>query len=525
LVDVVEWTKFNNLEWKKDGSGFFYARFLQPEANAVLTSQARNHTLYFHRVGSKQEDDEVIYAPREHPEWLLSAWVAPDGKSLYISVAAASSNNALYYRDLERKEAPVIPLIEGFTDANQPIGQIAGKVIVRTTKDAPNGRVVSFDPRKPEPGNWTTLIPERKEPLEDALMAPGKILTSYLVDVKSSLRVYSLDGKLENEVKLPAPGVAIWSDQSEQETERYFTFETITSPASVYRYDTERRTVSLVFQPERTFDASQYETIQVFYPSKDGTKIPMFLSYKKGLQRNGTNPVMLYGYGGFNISLTPRFSPYPLGWMEMGGIYAVANLRGGGEYGEKWHLAGSKQNKQNVFDDFIAAAEWLIGEKYTNSKKLAILGGSNGGLLVGACLNQRPDLFAAAIPAVGVMDMLRFHKFTIGAAWAGDYGNPDLPEDFAVVRKYSPIHNIKKGTVYPATLISTADHDDRVVPAHSFKYAATMQYSQEGKAPILIRIETQAGHGGGKPKSKQIDEWTDMIAFLRDSLAMAPRPQ
>jgi prolyl oligopeptidase len=346
------------------------------------------------------------------------------------------------------------------------------------------------------------------------------VICTYLKDASTHVRIYTLAGKPDHEVALPGAGAAAWAENGEEEMEQFYAFSGFTRPATVYRYDVKARRSEPLFASNLSFDPDVFETKQVFYRSKDGTRVPMFLTYRKGIKLDGRNPTLLYGYGGFNIALTPDFKPHYIGWLEMGGIFAVANLRGGSEYGEAWHKAGMLHNKQNVFDDFIAAAEYLIASKYTSTPKLAIMGGSNGGLLVGAVLNQRPDLFGAAIPRVGVMDMLRFHKFTIGSAWVSDYGSPDNPADFAVLRKYSPLHNIRQGTQYPPTLIVTADHDDRVVPSHSFKYAAELQRAQEGKAPILIRIETSAGHGAGKPTAKIIEEEADIYAFLREALKM-----
>ncbi|MBI4904076.1 MAG: S9 family peptidase [Acidobacteria bacterium] len=521
LADHIEWIKFSDPEWSADSKGFYYGRYPKPENANLLTSANSDNKLYYHRTGTKQAEDTLIYERPDKREWGFDPWTSQDGRYLFVFARQGTGvERQVFYKDLRQPGAPFVTLIGDYSAEYIPVGNQGPVVYFSTTHRAPKSRIIAIDLRQPDPANWREIIPESKDKLEQAFWSAGHLICLYLRDAKNVAALYTLEGKFVREAALPGLGTVLWSGQPQQEQDQYFAYTGYTMPLSLYRYETKSNTATPLFEDRFSFDPSLYETQQVFYPSKDGTKIPMFLTARKGLQRNGNNPAFLYGYGGFSVSLKPAFSPLYIAWMDMGGIVAIVNLRGGGEYGEDWHRAGMKQNKQNVFDDFIAAGEWLIANKYTSREKLAINGASNGGLLVGAVLNQRPDLFGAAIPQVGVMDMLRFHKFTIGRAWTSDYGDPDDPQDFSTLLKYSPLQNIRKGAQYPPTLVMTADHDDRVVPSHSFKYGAALQAAQEGKAPILIRIETSAGHGAGKPKSKLIDEWTDMLAFLRESLKM-----
>jgi prolyl oligopeptidase len=521
LPDVLKWVKFSGASWTKDGKGFFYSRYDEPKGGAALRDANYFHKLYYHRVGTAQADDKLIYERPDNKELGFAGSVTDDGHYLIISVwQGTSPKNRLYYKDLTQPDAPVVRLLDDFDAAYNFIDNDGPVFWFKTDLDAPLGRVLAIDVRHPERGNWKTVVPQGADKLESAGVVNNSFLLEYLKDARTEVRVYDLNGKFLRNVDLPGIGTAAGFGGKRKDKETFYSFTSFVSPTTIYRYDPVAGRSSVFRQPKVDFDASRYETKQVFYNSKDGTRVPMFLTYKKGLKLDGENPTLLYAYGGFDISLTPAFSVSNLVWLEMGGIYAQPNLRGGGEYGEEWHLAGTKAHKQNVFDDFIAAAEWLIANKYTSTPKLAIRGGSNGGLLVGACLTQRPDLFGAALPAVGVMDMLRFHKFTIGWAWTSDYGSSDNPEDFKTLYAYSPLHNLKPGTKYPPTLITTADHDDRVVPGHSFKFAATMQADQAGTAPVLIRIETKAGHGAGKPISKQIEEVADAWAFLARNLGM-----
>jgi prolyl oligopeptidase len=452
---------------------------------------------------------------------MIGGGVTDDGRYLIINISTGSSSkNALFYKDLQAKDASVVELINGF-DANYGVIDNDGPVFyVRTNLNAPKGRIIAIDTRKPERDNWKELVPQANDVLGGINVVNDMLVTSYLKDARTQLKIFDLNGKLVREVQLPGIGSASNIVGQRKDKEGFYSFQSYTTPSTIYRYDMVSGKSTVFRQPKVDMNPNDYETKQVFYTSKDGTRIPMFISHRKGLKLDGGNPTLLYGYGGFNSSQTPGFSVSNLVWMEMGGVFAVANLRGGGEYGKEWHEAGTKLKKQNVFDDFIAAGEWLISNKYTQPSKLAVMGGSNGGLLVGAVVNQRPELFGAALPAVGVMDMLRFHKFTIGWAWVSDYGSPDNPEEFRALYAYSPYHNLKPGTKYPAILVTTADHDDRVVPSHSFKYAARLQEAQAGPTPVLIRIETKAGHGSGKPITKTIEEVSDKWGFLVRALNM-----
>ena len=520
LPDVLQWSKFSGAAWSKDDKGFFYSRYDEPKGTALRDANYFQK-LYYHQLGTSQSEDKLIYERPDNKELLFGGTVTDDGRYLVIHVSQGTSpKNRLYYKDLTNVDAPVVKLLDDF-DAQYLFVDNDGPVFwIQTDLQSPRSKLIAIDTRHPERASWKTIVPESKDKLEQSTVVDKRFLLSYLKDARTEVRVYDLQGKAIRNVDLPGIGTATGFQGKRTDKETFYSFTSFISPTTVYRYEPSSGKSSVFKQPKVDFDPSQYETKQVFYNSKDGTRVPMFLTYKKGLQLDGQNPTLLYAYGGFDISLTPSFSVPNLVWLEMGGIYAQPNLRGGGEYGEEWHLAGTKAHKQNVFDDFIAAAEWLIANKYTSTPKLAIRGGSNGGLLVGACLTQRPDLYGATLPHVGVMDMLRFQKFTIGWAWTSDYGSSDNPEDFKALYAYSPLHNLKPGTKYPPTLIATADHDDRVVPGHSFKFAATMQADQAGPAPVLIRIETKAGHGAGKPISKIIDETADEWSFVAYNLKM-----
>jgi prolyl oligopeptidase len=521
LPDVIKWVKFSGASWTKDGKGFFYSRYDEPKEGTEMRGTNYFQKLYYHKLGTAQAEDKLIYERPDNKEMLFGGSVTDDGHYLIIHVSQGTSpKNRLYYKDLTQPDSQVVKLLDDF-DARYSFVDNDGPVFwIQTDLDATRGRVIAIDTRSPEKSKWKTVVPQGKDKLENVSVVDNVFLLDYLKDARTEVRVHDLQGRFLRNVDLPGIGTAAGFGGKRTDKETFYAFTSFTAPSTVYRYDPAAGKSSVFKQPKVDFDPAQYETKQVFYNSKDGTRVPMFLTYKKGLKLDGQNPTLLYAYGGFDISLTPFFSVPNLVWLEMGGIYAQPNLRGGGEYGEDWHLAGTKAKKQNVFDDFIAAAQWLITNKYTSTPKLAIRGASNGGLLVGACLTQRPDLYGAALPEVGVMDMLRFHKFTIGWAWTSDYGSSDSPEDFKALYAYSPLHNLKPGTRYPPTLIATSDHDDRVVPGHSFKFAATMQADQAGPAPVLIRIETKAGHGAGKPISKIIDEMADSWGFLGHNLNM-----
>ncbi|MEM6613468.1 MAG: prolyl oligopeptidase family serine peptidase [Cyanobacteria bacterium P01_C01_bin.72] len=518
-ADHLKWIKFSGASWTRDNQGFFYSRYDEPNEQTKLEDVNYYQKLYYHRLGTTQAEDTLIYHRPDQKEWGFSAGVTEDGKYLIISVwLGTDSKNLVFYRNLAQPDSEVVELINEFEASYGVIDHDQDTLWVQTDLDAPRGRVIAIDLNNPERQNWQEIIPEASETLESVGLLNNQFVVDYLKDARSQIKIYTLDGSLVREVELPGIGSAGGFNGKRHDKETFYTFTSFTTPATIYRYDMTTGASELFRQPQIDFNPEDYQTEQVFYPSKDGTKIPMFITHKKGIELNGENPTYLYAYGGFNISLTPSFSISNLVWLEMGGIYAMPNLRGGGEYGEAWHQAGMKDKKQNVFDDFIAAGEWLIEQKYTSQEKLAIAGGSNGGLLVGACMTQCPDLFAAAIPAVGVLDMLRFHKFTIGWAWCAEYGSPDNEDDFKTLYAYSPLHNLKESTAYPATMITTADHDDRVVPAHSFKFAAALQAAHTGDNPVLIRIETKAGHGAGKPTSKIIEEAADKWGFLMANL-------
>lgn len=508
LVDV----KFSGLSWHNN-EGFYYSSYDKPKGSA-LSEKTQVHKLFFHKLGTKQSEDDLIFGGEKTPRRYIGGSVTEDQQYLVISAANATYGNELYLRDLSKKDAPIVPIVTGFDNEQDVVYAENGKLYLTTNRNAPNRKLVVTDANHPQPENWKDLIPETEFPLTIAT-GGRKFFAQYIKDAVSQVFQYNLEGKKEMEIKLPGLGTASGFGGKREETEVYYTYTSYTAPASIFKYDIPTGKTSLYKTSGVKINGEDFESKQVFYTSKDGTQVPMIITYKKGMQLNGKNPVMLYGYGGFNISLTPSFSVSNTVFMENGGIYAVANLRGGGEYGDKWHNAGTKTSKQNVFDDFIAAAEYLIKENYTSKEYLAISGGSNGGLLVGACMTQRPDLYKVCFPAVGVLDMLRYHKFTAGAGWAYDYGTADdSKEMFDYLYKYSPVHNVKKGTCYPATMVMTGDHDDRVVPAHSFKFAAELQAAQSCTNPTLIRIETKAGHGAGKPTAMLIDEQADKWAFM-----------
>jgi prolyl oligopeptidase len=519
LPDHLRWIKFSGASWTPDGQGFFYSRYDEPPPGREYESANYFQKLYYHRLGTPQSEDLLVYHRPDQKEWGFAGGVTEDGNYLIISVwRGTDPKNLLFYKDLRDPNLPVVELIREFEANYSFVGNDGSRFWLLTDLNAPRRRLVAID--LDNPGQVQEVIPEAEETLQGVSLINNQFVAFYLKDAHTQIKTFALDGTYLGEIPLPGLGSASGFGGKRYDTETFYTFTSFTTPPTIYRYDFTTGRSTLFRQPQVDFDPQAYEVQQVFYPSKDGTRIPMFLVHRRGLARTGDHPTLLYGYGGFGISLTPSFSVGLVAWLEMGGVYAQPNLRGGGEYGEAWHQAGTKLNKQKVFDDFIAAAEWLVANGYTNPSKLAISGGSNGGLLVGACLTQRPDLFAAALPAVGVFDMLRFHKFTIGWAWISEYGSPEDPEEFKALYAYSPLHNLKPGTVYPATLMTTADHDDRVVPAHSFKFAAALQAAQGGSQPILIRIDTKAGHGAGKPTTKLIEETADRWAFLVEVLGI-----
>jgi len=522
LSDHLQWIKFSGIGW--DGDGFYYSRYDKPKAGDELSQSNEYHKVYYHKVGTPQSDDKMVYDTPDHPRRLSDVGVTRDEKIQYLTEYEASIGNSLYVRMNGDRHAEWKPVYTSFDKEFQVIDDMDGKLLVLTNYKAPRYRLIAVDPKHPEEANWKEIIPESDEVLDNASVVGGRICASYMKDAHTVLQLFQPDGKLTGNIELPEMGSASVLIGEKNDNEAFYTFESWTMPNTIYQYDVATGESKVFRQPELKFNPKDFETRQVFYASKDGTKVPMFIFMKKGTKMDGTNPALLYGYGGFNISLTPYFSPARMVFLEQGGVYAVANLRGGGEYGEAWHEAGTKMHKQNVFDDCIAAAEYLVEKKYTDTNHLALMGGSNGGLLVGAVINQRPDLFRVAIPQVGVMDMLRYNKFTIGWSWAGDYGtSSDSEKMFKYLYAYSPYHNIKKGGHYPAILALTADHDDRVVPAHTFKYMARMQEYNDGKNPTLVRIETKAGHGGGKPTSKTIDEYTDIWSFVFYEMGVEPK--
>jgi prolyl oligopeptidase len=519
--DVLDWVKFSTASWKKDGSGFFYSRYDKPDEKNKLRSQVFGHKLFFHQLGTPQSQDKLIYERPDQKEWLFNAEVTDDGRYLIISVQRGTDpKNRIFYKNLVDPNSKVVELLDK-ADAEYSFIDNEGPVFVfRTNLNAPLGRIVSINTCKLLPPKIDELVSESKDKLESVSSVGDHFVAVYVKDAHSAVKLFKLDGSRDGEIALPGLGTAGGFTGKRKDRETFYSFTSFTTPTEIFRYDFDKRASEVLFKPKVKFNPDDYVTEQVFYKSADGTRVPMFISYKKGMKRDGQNPTYLFGYGGFDISMTPTFAPVNLVWMEMGGIFALANLRGGGEYGEKWHEAGMLHVKQNVFDDFIAAAQYLIDNHYTSTPKLAIGGSSNGGLLVGACLTQRPDLYGAALPNVGVMDMLRFQKFTIGWAWTSDYGSADKPDDFSFLYAYSPLHHIAKDCCYPATMITTADHDDRVVPAHSFKFAATLQAAENCDKPTLIRIETKAGHGADKPTTKIIEETADRWAFLVKELGV-----
>lgn len=508
LVDI----KFSGMSWNKN-EGFYYSSYDKPKGSE-LSAKTDQHKVYYHKLGTPQSEDALVYGgtPEEKHRYIYGN-VSRDNRYLLISPRVSTSGNKLYLKDLTKPNSGLVTILDHTDSDTYLIDNVGSKLILATNLNAPNQRVVAVDASDPRPENWVDIIPETKNVL-NASTGGGYIFASYMVDAVSKVMQYDYDGNLVREVELPGVGTVGGFGAKKEETELYYSFSNYKTPGSIYKYDMKSGASELFRKPNIDFNPDDYESKQVFYSSKDGTKVPMIITHKKGVELNGKNPTILYGYGGFNVSLTPGFSIANAVWMEQGGIYAVPNLRGGGEYGKEWHDAGTKMQKQNVFDDFIAAAEYLIDQKYTSSDYLAIRGGSNGGLLVGATMTQRPDLMKVALPAVGVMDMLRYHTFTAGAGWAYDYGTAeDSKEMFEYLKGYSPVHNVKEGVSYPATLVTTGDHDDRVVPAHSFKFAAELQAKQAGDAPTLIRIETDAGHGAGTPVSKTIEQYADIYGF------------
>lgn len=511
--DLLQWIKFSGVAWSHDNAGFFYSRYAAPAAGETYKDVNYFQKLYYHQLGTPQTADRLIYERPDQKEWAFGPGVTDDGRYLIIYVTRGTfRQNGIFYKDLADPASPVVELFNRFDAAYSFIGNDGPHFYFRTDLDAPRYRVMAVDIHQPE--QWQEILSESQDSLYDINLFGDQLIATYLHDAHSRVKRFTKAGELVHEITLPGIGAVGGFSGHQDDEETFYSFTSFTTPGAVYHYELATGKSTIFHQPELDFDPAQYAIKQVFYTSKDGTRVPMFICHQKGITLDGSNPTYLYGYGGFNIPLTPNFSSSILVWMEMGGIFVQANLRGGGEYGKDWYQAGTLDSKQNVFDDFIAAAEWLIANGYTSTPKLAIGGGSNGGLLVGACLTQRPELFGACLAAVGVLDMLRFHKFTIGWAWVSDFGSPDDPEQFKDLLAYSPYHNLKPGVAYPATLITTGDHDDRVFPAHSFKFAAALQHAQVGPAPILIRIETKAGHGAGKPITKLIEEAADRWAFL-----------
>ncbi|MBI1757545.1 MAG: S9 family peptidase [Fimbriimonas ginsengisoli] len=518
--DLISWSKFSGASWAKDGSGFYYSRYEEPKGN-IMKEADYYQKLYFHKLGTHQRRDELIYERRDQKEWGFDGRATDDGHYLVIIVWHGTAHeNRIFYKDLLKPDSKVVELLPN-ADAEYVFMDNVGPVFYfKTDKRASRGRVMSLNVEKGDANSLEIVVPEAEETLEGASAVGHKIFASYLKDAHALVRVYDLKGKHVSDVELPGLGSVDGFGGHLKDKETFFSYTSYTSPATIYRYDLKKGNSTVFRKPKVKFDASRYETVEVFVASKDGTKIPVFITARKGIKLDGSNPTLIYGYGGFSIAEKPAFSSSRAVWLDMGGVYADVVLRGGSEYGESWHAAGKMHNKQNVFDDFISAAEWLTRERYTSPPKLACQGASNGGLLIGAMITQRPDLWGATLPAVGVMDMLRFNKFTIGYAWMQEYGDPDKAEDFPYIYKYSPLHNIKPGVKYPPTLVTTADHDDRVFPAHSFKFATALQAAQAGNAPVLIRVETRAGHGAGKPISKIIEEVADEWAFLLKNLKM-----
>ncbi len=521
LDDHITWAKFTDAAWQ--GDGFYYSAYDAPSKGKEFSNVNEHHKIYYHKLGEPQQNDRLVYENKAYPKRFYTAQVSEAERVLFIYESGEGRGNALFMQDLTQKSAPVVQLASDFDYQYTPIEVIGNRIYFFTNYQAAKNKIMAAELQSPELANWKEVVPEKEQVLSDVRVIGGKLFLTYDKDASNHAYVYDLQGKELQEIELPSLGSVSFNGDKDDE-ECFFSFTSFTIPGATYKYDVQKNSYELFRAPKVKFHSDDFVTEQVFFTSKDGAKIPMFLTYQKGLKKNGKNPVFLYGYGGFNISLYPSFSINRIPFLENGGIYVQVNLRGGSEYGEDWHVAGTKMQKQNVFNDFIAAAEYLIDNKYTNSQKIAIVGGSNGGLLVGACMTQRPDLFRVAIPQVGVMDMLRYHKFTIGWNWASDYGtSEDSKEMFEYLKGYSPLHNLKKGTKYPATLVTTADHDDRVVPAHSFKFAATLQACNEGSNPTLIRIDSKAGHGAGKPMSKILEEQADVYGFIMYNLNMKPK--
>lgn len=521
LDDHITWAKFTDAAWQ--GDGFYYSAYDTPSKGKEYSNVNEHHKIYYHKLGEPQQNDRLVYENKAYPKRFYTAQVSEDERVLFIYESGEGRGNTLFMQDLTQKSAPVVQLASDFDYQYTPIEVIGNRIYFFTNYQAAKNKIMAAELQSPELANWKEVVPEKEQVLSDVRVIGGKLFLTYDKDASNHAYVYDLQGKELQEMELPSLGSVSFNGDKDDE-ECFFSFTSFTIPGATYKYDVQKNSYELFRAPKVKFHSDDFVTEQVFFTSKDGAKIPMFLTYQKGLKKNGKNPVFLYGYGGFNISLYPSFSINRIPFLENGGIYVQVNLRGGSEYGEDWHVAGTKMQKQNVFNDFIAAAEYLIDNKYTNSQKIAIVGGSNGGLLVGACMTQRPDLFRVAIPQVGVMDMLRYHKFTIGWNWASDYGtSEDSKEMFEYLKGYSPLHNLKKGTKYPATLVTTADHDDRVVPAHSFKFAATLQACNEGSNPTLIRIDSKAGHGAGKPMSKILEEQADVYGFIMYNLNMKPK--
>ena len=521
LTDHLKWVKFSGASWTKDGAGFFYSRYDEPTGESKLEDINYYQKLFYHALGTDQSEDVLIYERPDHKDWGFGGGVSEDGRYLLIGVwQGTEPKNAMFYKDLSDLNAPVVELLNDFDASYSFIGNEGPVFWFQTDLDAPRGRLIAIDTTKPDPTNWVEIIPQTEHALQSIGLVGERFFLHYLKDASSQIKIFDLGGIASSELQLPGLGTAGGFGGRREDTETFYVFTNSITPPAIFRYEIETNQSTLFRAPEVDFKSASYETTQVFYESKDGTRVPMFITHKTGVVLGGQNPTYLYGYGGFNNSMVPAFSIGIAQWLEMGGVFAQACLRGGGEYGEEWHEAGRRLKRQNVFDDFIAAAEFLIENRYTSTPKLAIGGGSNGGLLVGACMTQRPDLYGACMPAVGVLDMLRFHKFTIGWGWVSDYGSPDDPEEFKAIYAYSPLHNLKAGTSYPPTLITTGDHDDRVVPAHSFKFASALQAAHAGDAPVLARIEVKAGHGMGKSTQKVIEEASDRWAFLVKNLEM-----
>lgn len=512
LSDELEWVKFSGASWK--GDGFFYSRYPAPKEGDEFSGDNRHHSVYFHKLGDDQSKDQLIYEDPKNPNMYHYGGVTEDERFFILYAAPGTDGYAVYYKDLDKPGSKFVTLFEGYKNKSSVVHNIGDKMLIQTDIDAPKYRMIALDIKNPNPKNWKELIPETENLLRGISTGGGKLFASYLQDATTRIYQYDYDGSNKKEIKLPGLGSAFGFGGKEEDNTLFYTFTSFIYPGTIFQYDVKNGTSEEFYNTELKFNPEDYIEKQIFYTSKDGTKVPMFIVHAKDLKLDGTAPTYLYAYGGFNVSLTPSFSTSRILLLENGGVFAMPNLRGGGEYGEEWHKGGMLQNKQNVFDDFIAAGEYLIGNNYTSKDKLAIAGGSNGGLLVGAAMTQRPDLFAVALPAVGVMDMLRYHKFTVGKGWIPEYGSSDNPDDFKNLLSYSPLHNLKEGTAYPATMVTTADHDDRVVPAHSFKFAAKLQEVHKGDNPVLIRIETNAGHGAGKPTSKIIDEQADIWSFV-----------